>query len=213
MIDRQSSQSIVALGHYPGSPKGCRKLAGDSIPGNNPNNPRALKGRWKRIHFSCPFRPSVSLSLSKAFQGTPGILPSLSKPGYQGFPWLSLGLSKPIQGVPSLSKPFSEKKRLFIFYPPHLPHLTTARPANSQSKSTIDLELEPLIWGKNGLPTPFLPGYRHSFGPIMTGKLWNTGQIQTNTGQKDESFPHCSANEKAGAHRQNKINYPPLIYG
>jgi hypothetical protein len=32
----------------------------------------------------------------------------------QGFP----RLSKPIQGVPSLSKAFSEKKRLFIFYEP-----------------------------------------------------------------------------------------------
>jgi hypothetical protein len=96
----------------------------------------------------------------------------------------------------------------------------TPKPANSKrestagyGKSTVDLGAEPLIQGKNGLPAPFLLDYRHSFSPVTTGKLWNAGQMQTDAGQKMKSSPHCSLNEKAGAQRQNKINYPPLIYG
>jgi hypothetical protein len=51
-------------------------------------------------------------------------------------------------------------------------------------KSTVDLREEKLNCGKNGLQTPFLPGLRHSFRLIATRKLWDAGQMQTDTGQK-----------------------------
>ena len=80
-------------------------------------------------------------------------------------------------------------------------------------KSTLDLRCELLICVESGLQTPLSPGLRHSFCPITTRELWDTGQMQSDAGQKSESRPHCSLNEKAGAERWNKINYPPLIYG
>jgi hypothetical protein len=51
-------------------------------------------------------------------------------------------------------------------------------------KSTLDSGLEPLIWGKNGLQTPFLPACRPYFSPIITRKSSNANQMQIETGQK-----------------------------
>ena len=109
----------------------------------------------------------------------PPLLPQSALAAYvQAFP----RPFKAIQACPSLFKGFS-KKDFFIrpenFRCPTLsPYPMITRPANSQSKSTVsyrkstvDLGLEPLIWGENGLQTPFLLGSRHSFGPIKTGKL------------------------------------------
>jgi hypothetical protein len=87
------------------------------------------------------------------------------------------------------------QKSVFISFPPWLNStLRWVIPANSKlkstaacPKSTVDLDLEKLIWGKNGLQAPLLPGLRHSFCPIVTGELWDTGQIQTDTGQKNKS--------------------------
>jgi len=81
MIVLRSLRPGAALYRHLGSPEGCGRLTGDDIPGNRLNNPCALKGRWERIHFSCPFVPSVPLSLPKAFQG----FPNLSKV-FQAFP-------------------------------------------------------------------------------------------------------------------------------
>jgi hypothetical protein len=112
-------------------------------------------------------------------------------------------------------------KSVFIgVYPWLNPCFLVQFTAHSQSKSTaghpkstVDLRCELLICVESGLQTPLLPGYRHSFGSITTRELWDTGQMQTDAGQKDELRPHCSLDEKAGAERRNKINYPPLIYG
>jgi hypothetical protein len=50
--------------------------------------------------------------------------------------------------------------------------------ANSNLKSTVDLDLEELIWGENGLPAPLLPDLRHCFCPMVTKELWDTGQYR-----------------------------------
>ena len=69
--------------------------------------------------------------------------------------------------------------------------LTIWAPANSKRKSmvafpksTVDLSLELLIWGKNGLQTSPLPDSRHLFRSITMRELWGAGQIQTETDQK-----------------------------
>jgi hypothetical protein len=190
MIVFQSSRPIAALSRRPGSPKGCRRLAGGEPPGSPSLYPCALKGRWKRIRFNCSFVLFVPLhfpKLSKAAR----ILPSLSKGRCQGFPWLLPGPSKPIQGVPSHSKPFSEKKDCLFFVRLSSPPSTTTNQSNSNlkstvafPKSTIDSDLEKLIWGENGLPAPLLPDLRHSFRSITTWELWDAGQMQTDAGQK-----------------------------
>jgi hypothetical protein len=67
----------------------------------------------------------------------------------------------------------------------------TTKLANSQSKSTaacpkstVDLGIEKLIWSKNGLPLPLLPGLRPSFPSITTREWKHANRIQTDTGQK-----------------------------
>jgi hypothetical protein len=59
---------------------------------------------------------------------------------------------------------------------------------SSCRKSTVDLRLEPLIWGENSLPTPLLPPCHHSFCLITIRQLWKAGQMQSDAGQKDESL-------------------------
>ena len=56
-------------------------------------------------------------------------------------------------------------------------------------KSTVDLGLEPLIWGKNGLQTLSLPACRHSFCPIKTREWNRANQKPTETGQKINPLP------------------------
>jgi hypothetical protein len=56
------------------------------------------------------------------------------------------------------------------------------------------------------------------FSPSHVASLTNlpgqkAGRFKPMQGKKMESCPHHSLNEKAGAQRSNKINYPPLIYG
>src|ERR1700677_989374 len=196
MIVRQSSRSIMASGHYLGSPEGCGKLAGDNIPGNHPRNPRDLKGRWKKLvscsgsSLLCPPVPSfrvldsaVSLCLSASVAES--VDRSRFPKAIKGY----LSLPKPIQG-------FFEKV-FFLFVPkpfsahPSLPHHMTTKPANPKSKSTVtyrkstvDLRPEPLIWGKTGLQTPFLPRCRQSFYPITTRKWKRANQKPTKAGQK-----------------------------
>src|ERR1700733_8805021 len=41
-------QSVFCVGR-PNSPKGCGRLAGDNIPGHQPNDPSALEGRWREL--------------------------------------------------------------------------------------------------------------------------------------------------------------------
>jgi exodeoxyribonuclease VII small subunit len=134
----------------------------------------------------------VPLSLPKAFQGSPGYFAKPLQDGHQGFPSLFPSPSKPIQGVPSLSKPFFRKKRLFIFCSPLFPPLSmTANQANPYRKSTVacpkttaDLGYELLIWVKIGLQTLPLPADRPSFTSITTRKWKRANRIQTDTGQK-----------------------------
>jgi hypothetical protein len=57
-------------------------------------------------------------------------------------------------------------------------------------KSTVDLGLEKLIWGKNGLQTPVLVGCRQSFWPTTTRELKRANQKQTDTGQKENHADH-----------------------
>src|SRR5580692_849514 len=123
MIVPQSLRLIVAFCSYPGSLKGCGKLAGDNIPGNRPNDPCALKGRRKE------FIPIASHLLY--------FLRPFSK------------CSKAFQGVPSRSKAFRRKKRLFIFCLHHSdsipgsgfatasPHSGTTNQTNPSRKSTM----------------------------------------------------------------------------
>jgi len=63
--------------------------------------------------------------------------------------------------------------------------------ANSQSKSTagypkstVDLLSQSLIWVEKWPANALSPGLRHSFCPITTWELWDTGQMQTDAGQK-----------------------------
>jgi hypothetical protein len=49
-------------------------------------------------------------------------------------------------------------------------------------KSTVDLRLEPLIWGKNGLQTVPLPGWRHLLCPITAWESRRPDQNQTESG-------------------------------
>ncbi|HSY42473.1 MAG TPA: hypothetical protein VK811_01090 [Candidatus Acidoferrum sp.] len=137
-------------------------------------------------------------------------------------------LPKAIQGYSSPFSPIQGIFKKYFFYPsrkfsvptlcPH--HPMTPKPAHpkrksmiSRPKSTVDLGFEPLIRVENALQTPFLPDYRHSFRPI-TMLEWRACRPKAGRNRpKTESCPHCSLNEKAGARRQNKINYPPLIYG
>jgi hypothetical protein len=48
MIAFQSS-AMATADRCPNSPEGSRRLAGDNIPGNQSNDPRALEGRWKEL--------------------------------------------------------------------------------------------------------------------------------------------------------------------
>jgi hypothetical protein len=57
------------------------------------------------------------------------------------------------------------------------------------TKSTLDLQLPPLIWGKNGLPTPHLPAGRHSFSPMTTRNFLPLDRNQTESGQKINYAP------------------------
>ena len=48
-------QSVFCVGRA-NSPEGCGRLAGDNIPGCQPNNPCALKGRWRQpADSACPY--------------------------------------------------------------------------------------------------------------------------------------------------------------
>jgi hypothetical protein len=123
MIDFQSTRLTTSLCRRLGSPKGCGKLAGGATPGSPSPYPCALKGRWKRIHFRCRFILFGPLPLPKAFQGSQDILPSLSKTDARAFQGPILGYSKPIQGVPSLSKPFSKEKKIVYFLSASFPLL------------------------------------------------------------------------------------------
>jgi hypothetical protein len=49
----------VACANKESSPKGCGRLAGNNIPGHQPNDPCALKGRWRK-----PPKPGISVFIS-----------------------------------------------------------------------------------------------------------------------------------------------------
>lgn len=51
-------------------------------------------------------------------------------------------------------------------------------------KSTVDLGLEPLIWGKNTLLKDFSLDHQHLFCPIMTRQWDYQNQKQTDSNQK-----------------------------
>src|ERR1700677_4887211 len=51
-------------------------------------------------------------------------------------------------------------------------------------KSTVDLRLEKLIWGKTGLQKSFLLACQCSFSPITTREAKRANQKPTETGQK-----------------------------
>ncbi|HTR43406.1 MAG TPA: hypothetical protein VMH87_17475 [Pseudomonadales bacterium] len=55
---------------------------------------------------------------------------------------------------------------------------------NPQPKSTVDLGLEPLIWGENTLLKRLFPGSQHSFHTITTRQWSHANQNQTNTNRK-----------------------------
>jgi hypothetical protein len=78
----------------------------------SPEGTREILPDWKMV--ACPKRLEF-----QAFPMPPTFLPSPSKPRSQTFPRLLPPFSKPFQGVPSLSKPFFRKKRLFIFHREH----------------------------------------------------------------------------------------------
>jgi hypothetical protein len=98
-----------------------------------------------------------------------------------------------------ISSSFSTPLPLRVFaLPPQIARRThlktrhlTRRPAISNPKSTpcypkstLDLGLEPLIWGKNTLKTLRLSCRRHHFSPI-TAREWSCqNQIKTETNQK-----------------------------
>jgi hypothetical protein len=132
MIDFQSSWSVTPLFRRPGSPEGCGRLAGGQTPGGLSLYPRALKGRWKQ---SIPFAASFSLSFSTSDHHCLGSIRSILSMFIRVHPWLN-----------SLFQVF-----------------TTTNPNRKSmvayGKSTVDLDLEKLIWFKNGLPTPLLPAF------------------------------------------------------
>src|ERR1700722_20877153 len=93
------------------------------------------------------------------------------------------------------SKPFSEKKGLFIFPPPQTAlyrillfirwsrfgRARARRPKSTlpYSKSTLDLGCEGLIWVENGL-MPSLPGgCRHALCPVTTQPSRRSSRTQT----------------------------------
>src|SRR3984957_16132126 len=157
MIDCQSSCLVTPPSRRSVSPEGCGRLARDNIPGNPSLYPRALKGRWKQ---SIPFVASSSLSFSASDLHCLGSIRSILSVFISVHPWLNslFQVSATINSQPKSTSDYS--------------------------KSTVDLGLEPLIWGKNGLQTSLLPGLRPSFYPIETMELWDAGQIQTDSDQK-----------------------------
>jgi hypothetical protein len=54
-------QSVFCVGR-PNSPKGCGRLAGDNIPGHQPNDLCALEGRWREL---------ISFASVPSMQNTP----------------------------------------------------------------------------------------------------------------------------------------------
>ena len=86
-----------------------------------------------------------------------------------------------ILSTPSTSVPSLWLNSLFWILGPVNPN---PKSTPRYRKSTVDLRSEPLIWGKNGLQTPLLPGFRRSFCPIKTRKWKRANQKPTETGQK-----------------------------
>jgi hypothetical protein len=136
MIVLQSLRLAVALCRCLDSPKGCRRLAGDNIPGHQPNDLCALKGRWRepislarssartktwhsvfvsvipcsfcqRLGAFTPLREkSVFIRLPRRSQAKAGVHPWL-KPGL-----LAVQVSS-IQGFPRLLKAIQAYSRVF----------------------------------------------------------------------------------------------------
>jgi len=118
MIVPQSSRLIAAFCRSPGSPKGCGRLAGDDIPGNQPNDLCALKGRWEEsisVVLSHLLRPWHFPKLSKALSGYCQASPSPGSRAFQGCCRIFPNLSKVFQAIPSH---FQEKKDCLFFCPP-----------------------------------------------------------------------------------------------
>ncbi|HTR41091.1 MAG TPA: hypothetical protein VMH87_05705, partial [Pseudomonadales bacterium] len=87
-------------------------------------------------------------------------------------------------GILDCSGPGVVFQRIQLCQSGRSPRLGKARtPSNAQTKSTVDLGLEPLIWGEN-TPLRVFPLYQqHSFRPITTSQ-WNyQNQKQTNPNQ------------------------------
>src|SRR5580698_5543578 len=124
MIDCQSSWLVAPLSSRSGSLEGCGRLAEGETPGGLSLYPRAMKGRWKQ---SISFAASSSLSFSAFDLHCLGSIRSILSVFISVHPWLN---SLFLISIPHNSKPKST-----LGYP----------------KSTVDLGLEKLIWGKNGL--------------------------------------------------------------
>jgi hypothetical protein len=118
MIDFQSSWPAAALSCRLGSPEGCGKFAGNSIPGKPSHYSCALKGRWKgdlssTVLLSLCLRAPASLLLP-----LPHPCPSVVGKTffYQTNPFRPvLGLSKAFKGIQSVSKPFKGIGECFLF--------------------------------------------------------------------------------------------------
>jgi len=126
------------------SPEGCGRLAGDNIPGHQPNNPCALKGRWREpADLACPysFRPVLCSFYSnlRALCASVAkirvhLCPSVVKPRNCKTNPISTSVIWPFKGFQSLSKRFKAIQRVgktfFIFG-------GDSRRDRNQSKSTL----------------------------------------------------------------------------
>jgi hypothetical protein len=136
-------------------------------------------------------------------RSNPSLLPPLpSVPEFVSIPAkgsrVRPGKSSSVLTSPGQSNLFQEKKDcLFFLSPPFalrssisLRSMKTkqtnpkSKSTSGSRKSTVDLDCELLIWGKNGLPTSALPACRSPFRPLMTRKSHRTNQMQTETNQK-----------------------------
>jgi hypothetical protein len=103
-------------------------------------------------------------------------------PGVRLVAWLnSFSLSRRERDGVRGSRPLSPKNHPL---PAALLEYPNPKSTMRYPKSTVDLGLEPLIWGKNTLQTPPLPCRRHPFRPITTREWKHVSQNQTKPDQK-----------------------------
>jgi len=191
MIDLKSLRPVAAL--CPDSPEGCGRLAGDNIPGNRSRCPRALKGRRRGL-ICFPISPSLCPRSPDIWTLAPEIaLVRRCQPISIQF-LASIPASMREQSVFVRVHPWLNSLFCIPAPPNPNPKSTAGYP-----KSTVDLWLEPLIWGKNGLQTPSLSLFRYSFCLTMARELWKPNQMQTETGQKMNPLPRVPC----------PVHYPP----